>query len=299
MHQGNKKIDFINLINEAYETVPMSESGNKSITEVTFAVYKLFIKNQFPDSVNYWPSVSGADFRAGFFKEFQIIIFIHTANTSFRTITSFGEISLNIPNEKTKNIEAIRNEVIKIFSLTRKDSVFIFDTTNNFSNLDKDMEREILINFKRHKITMNMIPMKVFLSHKSTNKQKVREFKDCLQLLGFQPWLDEDAMQAGSHLERSLQQGMKDSCAAIFFITPDYKDESYLASEVDYAIARKREDSSFAIITLVLSNEQGDKGQVPDLLRPYVWKEPSSDLIALNDILKALPLQVGNVEFKS
>ena len=46
-------------------------------------------------------------------------------------------------------------------------------------------------------------------------------------------------MSAGVSLERALQQGMSDSCAAIFFITPDHNDEKYLASEIDYAIAKK------------------------------------------------------------
>lgn len=292
-------MNFENLIKEAINICSLDSDGKRDIADIVFNTYKLFIKNKLPDYINNWPSCSGADFKIGAFQNFCIVILIHKGPTSFKRFEGVGDIALNLPNEKSKDINIIRKEVIKLFSLTNKDSVFIFDEKDNFSNLFKDLEREILINFQQHKIAMNMVPMKVFLSHKSTNKQKVREFKDCLQLLGFQPWLDEDAMQAGSHLERSLQQGMKDSCAAIFFITPDYKDESYLASEVDYAIARKREDSSFAIITLVLSNEQGDKGQVPDLLRPYVWKEPSSDLIALNDILKALPLQVGNVEFKS
>ena len=46
-------------------------------------------------------------------------------------------------------------------------------------------------------------------------------------------------MSAGVSLETPLQQGMSDSCAAIFFITPDHNDEKYLASEIDYAIAKK------------------------------------------------------------
>ena len=53
-------------------------------------------------------------------------------------------------------------------------------------------------------------------------------------------------MSAGVNLERALQQGMSDSCAAIFFITPDYTDEKYLASEIDYAIAKKRQEENFS-----------------------------------------------------
>ena len=60
---------------------------------------------------------------------------------------------------------------------------------------------------------------KVFLSHKGVDKGKVTEFKNTLALLGYDPWLDEDAMPAGTPLERGLLQGMQDSCGVVFFIT--------------------------------------------------------------------------------
>lgn len=136
--------------------------------------------------------------------------------------------------------------------------------------------------------------MKIFLSHKSADKPLVRQYKQLLVELGFDPWLDEDAMQAGAELERSLLKGFADSCAAVFFVTPNYKDENYLASEVDYAIQEKRKkDDRFQIITLVFS-EEGKKGAIPDLLRHYVFKEPATDLTAFHEILRARPLQVGS-----
>jgi hypothetical protein len=54
-------------------------------------------------------------------------------------------------------------------------------------------------------------------------------------------------MSAGDDLERSLLKGMNDSCAAVFFITPNYIDDNFLATEVDYAIAEKRKDSVFRL----------------------------------------------------
>jgi ribosomal protein S27E len=140
---------------------------------------------------------------------------------------------------------------------------------------------------------------KVFLSHKGRDKPKVREFKEILAQLGFRPWLDEDAMPAGTVLERGISQGFKDSCAVVFFVTPDFKDENYLATEVEYAIREKRaKGDQFQIITLCLHGKDGDKGQVPDLLQPYVWKTPQTDLGALQEILKALPISVGGTRWK-
>ncbi len=140
---------------------------------------------------------------------------------------------------------------------------------------------------------------KVFLSHKGCDKPKVREFKETLELLGFRPWLDEDAMTAGVELERGISQGFKDSCAVVFFVTPSFKDEKYLATEVNYTIREKRSKGDhFQIITLCLHGDNGDKGQVPALLQPYVWKTPKSDLEALQEILRALPISVGAIKWK-
>ncbi len=134
-------------------------------------------------------------------------------------------------------------------------------------------------------------PRKVFLSHKGTDKPLVRAFKQTLELLRYEPWLDEDAMVAGVPLERSILQGMKESCGVVFFITPSFKDEGFLETEINYAIAEKRSKAKdFAIITLVFKDEAGNSGPVPELLKQYVWKEPQGELEALREVIRALPL---------
>lgn len=218
--------------------------------------------------------------------------------TSFIQTVGIGNIKLNLNEIDRTNPNMIRKELFSLLNLKKRDAIFLFDNTNSYSNWNADLERDLKENFLQHKMVMNMEPMKIFLSHKSINKDKVRNFKTILELLGFSPWLDEEAMSAGANLERSLHSGMVDSCAAIFFITPDYKDEKYLSTEIDYAISRKRQDEKFSIITLVFSDENGEKGVVPSLLQPYVWKEPANDLLALAEILKALPLEVGDIRFK-
>ncbi len=139
-------------------------------------------------------------------------------------------------------------------------------------------------------------PKRIFLSHKGTDKALVREFHRALKAIGFDPWLDEDALTAGANLERALLKGIKDSCAAVFFLTESYKDAGYLATEVEYAISEKRAKSEkFAIISLVLDS----KATVPDLLKGYVWKTPNSSLDGLCEILRALPLKLPPPEWKS
>lgn len=86
---------------------------------------------------------------------------------------------------------------------------------------------------------MGVKKMKAFLSHKGADKPLVRECKDTLDAFGFDVWLDEDSMPAETALHRGILQGFKDSCAAIFFITPNYKDEGFLETEVNYTITEK------------------------------------------------------------
>ena len=140
---------------------------------------------------------------------------------------------------------------------------------------------------------------RVFLSHKGANKNLVSDFKETLELLGYEPWLDEDDMPAGTRLERGLQQGMRDSCGVVFFITPEFRDEGYLATEIDYAIMEeRRKEERFAIVTLQFVGDDGSDPPIPELLQPFIWKTPTTDLEALREIVRALPVVPGAVDWK-
>ena len=142
--------------------------------------------------------------------------------------------------------------------------------------------------------------MKIFLSHKSTDKDAVTDFQKTLRHLGYDPWLDEDAMPAGTPKERGLLQGMQESCAAVFFITPSFKDDGYLATEIDYALEEKRaKNERFAIITLRLGgNGDASAPQVPELLKRFTWKTPKTSLEALREIVRALPVVQRSMEWR-
>lgn len=148
-------------------------------------------------------------------------------------------------------------------------------------NPDKIKEIRALINVERAR--------RLFLSHSDADKSLVREYKQTLEVLGFCPWLDEDQMTAGVELEKGIRSGVKNSCAAIFFVTPNFEDKGYLLSEINYAVEEQtKREGEFSIITLVFA--QGDrKGLVPELLEKYAWKTPQSELQALQEIIKAIP----------
>ena len=135
----------------------------------------------------------------------------------------------------------------------------------------------------------------IFLSHKTVDKPLVYRYYYALRELGFSPWLDETNMPAGTNLEREVVKGFAKSCAAVFFITESFKDESYLAAEIDYAIAQKRKKGKkFIIVTLRYS----DATPVPDLLETYVHKVIQNDLQGFREIIRSLPIELGPVRWK-
>jgi len=137
--------------------------------------------------------------------------------------------------------------------------------------------------------------VRIFLSHKTVDKPLVYRYYSALKEVGFDPWLDEQAMPVGTNLERGIYQAFVESCAAVFFITDSFKDEKFLAAEVDYAIAQKREKGArFAIITLRYS----DAAPVPGLLTPYIYRTVSNDLEGFRELIRALPVELGPVRWK-
>lgn len=160
-------------------------------------------------------------------------------------------------------------------------------------------ETGIILRLSREEVVLSQ-QSRIFLSHKRVNKAMVQRFYDVLNTLGFEPWLDDEDMVAGENLHRGMQAGMHSSCAAVFFITPEFLDEKYLRHEIDLAMREKTERGDrFSIITLSLANERGERGNVPDILRAYIFKEPATELEALREILRALPVRVGKVEWPS
>lgn len=131
---------------------------------------------------------------------------------------------------------------------------------------------------------------RIFLSHKGVDKDMVRGYHDLLTAIGLHPWMDECDVRAGDPLVRTLGEGMADSCAAVFFVTPHYQDTGYLRAEIDDALHQETtRNKGFRLIALLIPDEDGKYGQVPDLLKKYAWKKIGSPLERVRFILEALP----------
>ena len=63
---------------------------------------------------------------------------------------------------------------------------------------DREEDRTICRFEVTPEVVEEQMSNRVFLSHRGKDKELVRKFKRILELLGFDPWLDEDAMPAGT-----------------------------------------------------------------------------------------------------
>ena len=157
-------------------------------------------------------------------------------------------------------------------------------------------EAEFMKKAAVRKITITKRPSKVFLSHKTADKPLVKRFEQILQQLGFEPWLDEHSLPPGTALTRKIQEGMRASCACVFFVTKSFKDEKYLGFEIELAkaVQIERGTEMFAIIPVVF----GDSVDVPQMIKDlgkYVVTE--NELHALSEILRWLPIKLGSTYF--
>src|SRR2546430_739336 len=64
------------------------------------------------------------------------------------------------------------------------------------------------------------------------------------------------------------------------------------------AATKRIKGNKFAIITLQFADDNGNVGEIPELIKTYVWKKPRTHLHALREVIRALPIQVGAVDWR-
>ncbi|WP_210244296.1 toll/interleukin-1 receptor domain-containing protein, partial [Methylosinus sporium] len=224
--------------------------------------YQKLVETKHPSHVGSWPLLNGWNLLTGAFKGWHIVVFKDAGFTSVTMFNGIGELTsetVGVTEITSENRDHVRAFLEQKFNIGKRDAII-------FLPPDNILDHEIYQMLCRHELAVGLLPIKIFLSHKGVDKAIVRDFKKTLDLLGFKPWLDEEAMPAGTPLQRGIRSGFSESCAAVFFVTPNFVDEKYLATEVDYAIEEKtKRGDQFAIITLVFGSSTV-KGTVPELL---------------------------------
>lgn len=277
-----------------YSTTASFQQDEISLCIFLNILYKNYVQSFYPNDVNFWPTIDRHP-NILFLKDkkssYVVIVLRSPIEPSITTInTEF--VSFDI--EKEHSISDVQKIIEKSFYIKKTDFIFAVEINNNPVHFNDDLlEAYITYNFKKHSMIMNKLPKKIFLSHKSKNKDQVKKYHNTLKLLGFSPWLDENDIHSGEVLHRSLLEGINQSCAIVFFITDAFHDKEFIQREIDLAINRNIKDDNFKIITLVFNN-----AKVPESLSNYVWKNINNDLDGICEILKALPLKIGDVFLK-
>lgn len=254
--------------------------------------YDKLVLDSHPRQAAFWPVLSGYSCRIGTFGDWVIVVLRHTGDPGKRDGSLVGTFTPEIIGNDvidSTNLHSVRRRIEQHYGLSMKDAVLLLKQ-------GLSINPELMLMLQRHETAMGLRQMKIFLSHKWADNDRVRRFHRVLKQLGFEPWLDEEDMLAGTNLQRGLLKGFEESCACVFFITENFKDEAYLATEIDYAIRQEiqRGAEQFKIVTIVF----GERVCVPDLLASrIVYKSCEHDLDALYEIIRGLPVKVGPVSW--
>lgn len=188
--------------------------------QIVAAAYRRIVEAHHPNGASRWPILTGMNVKLGSYNGWIAVFLEHTGNPLMTSTSGVGELSSGIigaPNINETNLEGVRERLLRHFRATLDDALVLIPPSGEL--LPSELEKMLM----RHEAALGIGKMKIFLSHKSPDKALVRDFKTTLEVLGFDPWLDEDAMVAGAQLDRSILKGMQDSCGAVFFLDPSVR----------------------------------------------------------------------------
>ncbi len=61
---------------------------------------------------------------------------------------------------------------------------------------------------------------------------------------------------------------------------------------------KRKKGNKFAIVSLQFADKDGKTGAIPELLKQFVWKTPKTQLQALREILRALPIECAAPDWR-
>ncbi|MGK7899207.1 MAG: toll/interleukin-1 receptor domain-containing protein [Xenococcus sp. (in: cyanobacteria)] len=94
--------------------------------------------------------------------------------------------------------------------------------------------------------------MKIFLSHRSSNKPLVREFKEHLPNF-LHTWLDEDSLSWADPLSKKLKHSIKsDVDFLIVFLDSETLKSNWVRKEIEWAIEREKELQRTFVLPIIL-----------------------------------------------
>jgi hypothetical protein len=94
--------------------------------------------------------------------------------------------------------------------------------------------------------------MRIFLSHKSRDKQTVKKFKESLHPSLF-TWIDDESLRWGENLVREFSTAIQSEVDfLVLFINSDTLDSAWVRDELEWALQRERELERNFVLSIVL-----------------------------------------------
>jgi hypothetical protein len=119
----------------------------------------------------------------------------------------------------------------------------------------------------RRRVSRYTSPYKLFLSHRSVNKQTVREISQELNNRGIDFWLDEERIVASDSLVEVITRGLTEMTHFVLFWSKDCIDAPWVRRELSAAVM-KLVESKIPIFIVRL-----DTTNIPEIIRDLRWIE--------------------------
>lgn len=138
--------------------------------------------------------------------------------------------------------------------------------------------------------------LRVFLTHASQDKPKVREIYKRLVADGIDAWLDEEKLLPGQDWDAEISNAVRNSDAVIVFMSKaSISKEGYLQKELKFALdyAQELPEGDIYIIPVRL-----DDCEIPNRLSQIQWLDWRDDNKAYERLLAALLARAKSLELK-
>jgi tetratricopeptide (TPR) repeat protein len=105
---------------------------------------------------------------------------------------------------------------------------------------------------------------KVFCSHRSVDKARVREIAARLAAAGIDPWLDEWEIRAGDDIVQRINEGLASYDAGLIFFSSASLGSSWVSAEIDTLLYQRIQEGR-CLIPVMIDRD----APLPPLLKPY------------------------------
>ncbi|MGL1861447.1 MAG: toll/interleukin-1 receptor domain-containing protein [Pseudodesulfovibrio sp.] len=130
--------------------------------------------------------------------------------------------------------------------------------------------------------------MKVFLSHSSEDKPKVREIAEFLKQNGIDSWIDEGEIKIGDRLLPKITSGVHETDLILAFLSTNSISSQWVQKELSLAMEREMDEHRIAILPILIG-----VCPIPQFIRDKLY----ADLVTESSYQNELRRVVSTINF--